>query len=317
MDKKREQHEIKIIIILVILSIVFYGLTFGIKAIKSHQSDDIQEYIDRATMTESSTKVEVTDDIEPFTLEKIDNKWQCLEDDEFYVSTLSITMMRTVLKYFTPERVILDAGDRWSEFGLDHPHRVMTLTSGEKCNTYLIGDYNPVLGEYYMAMEGDDAVYLMSKEDMESFDLPLLGYANDPAASQLQGDDIAHIRVRSASDKYDISVDGKTYTVNTGLETFTASQYDAMNILTTFSSNTYTCAAHNVSGDGFKKYGLDDPEAVVTFTDLDGKDYELRVSVGEDGGYYMNENGSGMIYTLMEDKYEKLFERIKVDSLRG
>ena len=156
MAKKRVQHEIKIIVILAVLSVIFYGLAFGIKAIQSHQSDETQAYIDKATMLKTFQKIQVENSEEPFVLAKKDGTWYCEADDELAISNLRITMMRTVLKYFAPSRVMTDCASNWADFGLDKPQSIITLTSGDKENTYLVGNYNPVLDQYYMALKGDD-----------------------------------------------------------------------------------------------------------------------------------------------------------------
>ena len=317
MAKKRIQHEIKIIIILAILSVVFFGLTFGIKAIQSHQNDETQALIDKATMAKGPKIVEVTDDNGSFTLSKTDGAWSCDVDPELPISTLKITMMRTILKYFEPVRVITDAGDRWAEFGLNHPHRIMTLTSEDEKNTYLIGNYNPVLDEYYMALEGEDAVFMMSRADMNDFDLDILGYVSDPEITGLEAKDLASIKVETKDENYMVEVSGSTYTVNTGIETFVANQYAAPNILTTFSSSAYLCVEHKAGAEELAQYGLDDPEYKVTFTDTEGKTYLMQASAAEDGRYYARENESGVIYRIEERTYTSLVERVKTETLRG
>ena len=318
MAKKREQHEIKIIIILAILSVIIFGLTFGIRAIQAHQQDATQVYIDNATMTQAPYSLEVTDDTEPFTLTKTDKTWSCENDPEIRVSSLRITMMRTVLKYFQPVRIITDAEDRWSEFGLDHPQRVMTLTSDEKKNTYLIGDYNPILDEYYMVLEGqDDVVFLMSSEDMKDFNLALLGYVNQPEAADLESKDLRAIRVKTPEESFDIDMSSGNYKVDTGSETFEAGQYLVLNILSTFTSNTYRCVGHQVTDAELAQYDLADPEYTVTFTDKDGKEYLMDVSAADDGKYYARENRNGVVYQIEPRTYENLIERTRTETLKG
>ncbi len=317
MAKKRVQHEIRIIILLAILSVVFFGLTFGIKAIQSHKTDETQILIDNATMLAAPHTVEVVDPIEPFTLKKTDRVWSCENDPEINVSSLKITMMRTVMKYFQPIRVIEDAKDKWSEFGLDHPQRVVRLISDEKTNTYLVGDYNPILDEYYLALDGDDTVFLMSSSDMKDFNLSLLGYVKEPDAAELEAKDLAAIKVETKEVSYNITNNGGKFVVDTGVETFDAGQYVTLNILTTFTSNAYLCVAHKATPEVLKACGLDDPEYKVTFTDIEGNSYCLSASVGEDGKYYARENEKGIIYRIEERSYNNLVERVKLDTLRG
>ena len=317
MAKKRVQHEIKIIVILAVLSVIFYGLTFGIKALESHQSDETQAYIDKATMLNTFQKIVVENGEEPYALEKKEGTWYCKADDELTISNLRITMMRTVLKYFAPSRVITDGSSNWAEFGLDKPQSIITLTSNDKENTYLVGNYNPVLNQYYMALKGEDAVFMVEAKDMEDLNQTLLGLVHEPDVVSLKSENVALIKVSSSDDNYTIEVEGGKYMVKTGLETFEANPYAASSILTTFTSNAYSCVAHQIEEKDLEAYGLDKPEIKVTFTDTKGEDRIMSIGTAEDGKHYIRQNDSRIIYRFEERSYTGLLSRKQLQALKG
>lgn len=317
MAKKRVQHEIKIIVILAVLSVIFFGLAFGIKAIQSHQSDETQAYIDKATMLKTFQKIQVENSEEPFVLAKKEGTWYCEADDELAISNLRITMMRTVLKYFKPSRVITDCSANWADFGLDKPQSIITLASADKENTYLVGNYNPVLDQYYMALKGDDVVFMVEAKDMEDLNQTLLGLAHEPDVVSLKSENLAAIKVSSSDDNYTIEAENGKYMVKTGLETFEANQYSATSLLTTFTSNSYRCVAHQIEEKDLGEYALDKPEIKVTFTDKEGKDHIMSIGTTEDGKHYVRQNDSRIIYSFEERSYTGLLSRKQLQALKG
>ena len=63
----------------------------------------------------------------------------------------------------------LDSYDSLSDYGFDKPQNTITVTVGDKTTTFYIGDYNDMVSEYYLKMEGDDAVYLVDSTLKDTF----------------------------------------------------------------------------------------------------------------------------------------------------
>ncbi len=59
--------------------------------------------------------------------------------------------------------------DDLSDYGLDSPQNSITVTCGETSKTFAIGDYNEMLAEYYLKVDGDDSVYLVDSTLMNAF----------------------------------------------------------------------------------------------------------------------------------------------------
>ena len=61
------------------------------------------------------------------------------------------------LQRFTKE----NAGEL-SEYGFDKPGNIITFTTAEGTKTLTIGMENPVTGQYYVKIDGEDTLYLVS-----------------------------------------------------------------------------------------------------------------------------------------------------------
>ena len=72
------------------------------------------------------------------------------------------------LKKVEAEEALTDYDDL-SDYGLDSPQNSITVTCGETSKTFAIGDYNEMLAEYYLKVDGDDSVYLVDSTLMNAF----------------------------------------------------------------------------------------------------------------------------------------------------
>ena len=59
--------------------------------------------------------------------------------------------------------------DDLSDYGLDSPQNSITVTCGETSKTFAIGDYNEMLAEYYLKVDGDDSVSLVDSTLLNAF----------------------------------------------------------------------------------------------------------------------------------------------------
>ena len=140
MANKRIKHEMKMIAVLAILSVVFFALTFGIKTAEKSKTDVEKEYIDQATMADLPVVMEITSGDESFTLVRENSTWHIDGKDDVPVSDLKVTETRTVAKYFAPGRVLTEQGENLGKFGLTSPQAKVKMKAQNSEITYLIGD---------------------------------------------------------------------------------------------------------------------------------------------------------------------------------
>ena len=318
MAKKRIQHEIRLIIILAVLSAIFFGLAFGIRAMESHKEDENSKYTEMAVMTELPGRVEVTDSIEHFILESEKGSWYYTENRDIPISDFKVTETRTAAKYFSPGRIITDCRDKWQDFGLEDPQCITRLRAENEDITYLIGNFNPVTNEYYVAVEGSDIVYMIAKRDGESLSKNIFEYVDYPEITNAVFSNIQGIRVETGEGTYNINLENGRYMVSTPEEAFEIDQSKVMAIFNCFTtSGDYSCVEYDAGETVLREYGLDEPAVKVFFTEGDnGAEYDMFVGCGSDGGYYICGNAKNIIYSFEESAFGTLMDDIKVSNLR-
>lgn len=318
MAKKRIQHETRLIIILAVLSVIFLGLFFGIKSAENHKNDEDKAYIDMAVMEDFPSSIEVTNKDMPFTLQSEKSEWHFLGKEEIPVDDLKVTGTRSVIKYFTAGRILKDAKDHWADFGLSNPQCKLKVTAGDKTNTYLIGDFNPVTGEYYAALEGGDVVYMIPKADGESLSMTLLDYVADPAITGAEFNRITGMRIEAGDTVYNVDVEGGRYMVRTQEEGFETSQAGVMSIFNCFTARDYNCVDIDADEAELKAYGLDSPEITVMIKEgNEAAEYDMYVGKGTDGIFYITSGDRSIVYAFDSDIAEALKENIKIANLKG
>ena len=314
MAKQRIQREIRLIIILAVLSAVFFGLTFGIRAANGHKEDATQQLIDQANMAELPNRVEVTDSMEHFTLVSEKGEWYLDDDRDVPIDGLQVTDTRSVSKYFSPGRVLTDQKENLAAFGLTDPQSTVTLSNEDNSITYLVGNYNPVTNEYYVALNDSDTVYMIPRKDGESLKKTVLDYVASPDIVDATFSDISVIMAKSPETAYIIAKDGDRYLVQTVSGTYEIDQAKVMEIFNCFTfSVDYRCADYNCTEEGLKAYGLDDPTVLARFRMAsDGSELGLRVSKGPDGVHYITDDEGKIVYSISDEDYSEITEKIQI-----
>ena len=314
MAKQRIQREIRLIIILAVLSVIFFGLTFGIRSMASHKEDATQRFIDQATMAELPDHVEVTNGMEHFVLVSEKGEWYLENDRDVPIDGLQVTDTRSVSKYFSPGRVLTDQKENMAEFGLTDPQATVTLSNASDSITYLIGDFNPVTNEYYVSLKDSDTVYMIPKKDGISLKKTSPDYVASPGITEASFSDINVIMAKSPDMAYIIAADGERYFVQTADGIYEIDQAKAMEIFNCFTYSTdYRCVDYECTEEGLTKYGLDDPTVLVRFRMAsDGSEVGLRVAEGTDGVHYITDDAGKIVYSISDDDYSNLTEKIKI-----
>ena len=153
MAEQRIRQEIKIMMVLAVLALVVYGIFIGITLMQKGEAETEQFYYDQLLLPDSPDVIRVEHGSDCYELKRNGTQWICTEDPELPISRVGITFMSATLKEMIPERIIADGSSCFSEFGLDQPSTVITLGVGDMEKVYRIGDYNPVLGEFYLSVD--------------------------------------------------------------------------------------------------------------------------------------------------------------------
>ncbi|MGN0266710.1 MAG: DUF4340 domain-containing protein [Lachnospiraceae bacterium] len=200
---------------------------------------------------------------------KGDDGWLYDEDEAFPVSEEKIT---EILAHFESFGVsfIIENVDNYSQYGLDTPECVISLTTSDQSYELKLGDFSKMDEQRYVDI-GDGNVYLVTEDPMDYLETELSSMIlNDETADfetveniQFTGSENYTITYKEEStdtyseeDTYFTEKDGKTVP----LDTDTVSEY--LDTISSLSLNTFV--TYNATQAELESYGLDEPELSVT-----------------------------------------------------
>ncbi|MDO4332149.1 MAG: DUF4340 domain-containing protein [Eubacteriales bacterium] len=157
-------------IILAVICIVCIGGYFGLKNAEFSQDEETTETTVTGFSKDDATELTVTGDHELHFVKEND-VWteQSLPGEN--ITQSSINYLLTLIDNITTSETVIEAPDNLSEYGLEEPYRTIsaTLSDGSVITIYA-GNESSLLSKYYIRVEGDDNVYLVSSYIVTEFD---------------------------------------------------------------------------------------------------------------------------------------------------
>ena len=257
------------------------------------------------------------------------DSWTYDGDDQFPVNTTRMDSLAGTVKKLPAVRR-LEGGDDLAAYGLDTPLRRVTVSADDgKTVTILIGDKTDG-GNYYAVIDGQNVPCLISSS---LFDETAYGLEDMMALEEFPavvGTDIQSITIEKngVSEHYvkkKLAEETSPQSGSAESEDGTIAWYrgsddtednklpdnSALNVLADSLSGLVvkSCANYKVTDEELAGYGLDHPQAVLSYTyEKDGEDKTFSLSVGnpvEDGTTY---------YTRTEDsKYVNEIDKTALD----
>lgn len=197
-----------------------------------------------------------------------DGTWMYDEDNSFPLNQELITAMSTSFYGLNANRKI-DQVDELSEYGLDIPKMVITITcSDDSVSTVYIGAENSATGDYYALLDDNtEVVYTLSSNVYTTFNYKLNDLADTDDFPVITSDNINQITVKSSSDNYQLSENedsstGWYLTVNDENQ-MDAESEASTTVRTNVAALTFAGLAEYRCAD-LSEYGLDNPQAIIT-----------------------------------------------------
>lgn len=166
MNKQKKQF-VGLIVVLVVLVMAYFALT---KINKNEQNNsETEESIE--VLTVDTSQVEslsfIIDDENYIFHKDSDYNWICENDKTADIDEDAINSLISALESVTAKEEVEDTTYE-DDFGFDSPGNVITVgTSGEN-HTLTIGNYNELLSEYYLKVDGEK-VYLIDSSLVTAF----------------------------------------------------------------------------------------------------------------------------------------------------
>ncbi|MCI8634406.1 MAG: DUF4340 domain-containing protein [Eubacterium sp.] len=160
------QKQAKQMIVAVILLIVFGAAYGGMHIYNQKQAEKESEREEAEKITVVGIKQE---DITAFsyqngedTLEfvKEEDTWITKNAEEMSLDQSAVKSLIGEIASLEAEEVVEGVGD-FSEYGLDSPENVITVTTADGTDTFEIGMENTVTGQYYLQKNEEDILYLI------------------------------------------------------------------------------------------------------------------------------------------------------------
>lgn len=166
MNKQKKQFA-GLIVVLIVLVIAYFALT---KINENEQNNsETEENIEVLTVDTSQVEsLSFIIDGENYLFHKdSDSNWICENDTTAYIDEDAINSLISALESVTAKEEVEDTTYE-DDFGFDSPGNVITVgTSGEN-HTLTIGNYNELLSEYYLKVDGEK-VYLIDSSLVTAF----------------------------------------------------------------------------------------------------------------------------------------------------
>ena len=249
---------------------------------------------------------------------KQDGVWYYSGDPKFPVKQSLVDTLVEDCASLAAERA-LDGGDELSYYGLDQSANSVTLTSGDgTITTVLIGN-SLEDGSYYARKDGDTQAYTISAALPGHLDKDLYDYIQLEEFPAIAGADIREITVTKGETEYHI--EKKTmdeegniawYKDSSQLEENKMESNSPGNALADSLSGLYVqdCAAYHVKEEELADYGLDQPNAVISYTyEENGEMKELTLQVGsldvDESYYFTRQVGSDAVNMIGKSVLDK------------
>ena len=255
---------------------------------------------------------------ETVNLVKKDGTWYDAEDESFPLNQKFLETMVNKTARLKAQRYVGSGDKAFSQYGLENPSNVITVTTTDKAVKILLGDTNSATGDCYIAVEGAGKVYTVDATFPTLFSNSLTAMAVRESLPEMKLEGIRFVQVENNGEivsftkgENDIWAMADGAEADSGLVTeligkIMKIRYEAM-------------VVYRPESGKMAEYGLDKPQAriAVDYTDTDGnaKNYELFISkngpVGEDAdkaARYVYSRDGQAIYIIRESNLDSFFQ---------
>jgi len=174
MSEKRRKYELKLILILSALTVLFIVLTLIGGKVFAEKTDPALDY---STINHEGVvkHVSYSGVYGEYNLSYKDTKWYCDEDPALEMDSSEIGIVTMTLKTAEPSRVLSGVADQYEKWGLSEGKAdKITITIDGENYTYYIGAYNSVTKCFFMRCDNEpDKAYMLSKVRASMADQPL------------------------------------------------------------------------------------------------------------------------------------------------
>ena len=312
----RKEQKRNLIVTFIIAAVLLAVYVFLVQAEKKQSGND--NTVVYTMEADAVTALSYKSGDENVSLVKKDGTWYDAEDESFPLNQKFLETMVNKTAQLKAQRYVGNGDKAFSQYGLENPSNVITVTTADKEVKILLGDTNGATGDCYMAVEGAGKVYTVDATFQTLFSNGLTAMAARESLPEMKLEGIMSVQVENNGESIafekqenDVWVMADGAEADSGLVTeligkIMKLRYEAM-------------VVYRPEKGKLAEYGLDKPQAriAVTYKDADGneKTYELLVSsqgpLGEGADkatrYVCAQDGQA-IYTMRESNLDSFFQ---------
>lgn len=169
--KKQKKQLITMVVFLGFLIISYFALGAYNDA-QANKEDEQQETIVVTDFNEENVVAfSYTYEEESNSFTKTDDVWSYDADATFDVDESIVEDMLSDVAYLTAQDYF-DAYESIDNYGLDAPQMTVSMTFADGSTVKLmLGDYNDIVGTYYLMLEGDSNLYVVDSTLLDTFEV--------------------------------------------------------------------------------------------------------------------------------------------------
>ncbi|KIR03328.1 hypothetical protein P261_02143 [Lachnospiraceae bacterium TWA4] len=262
-----------------------------------------------------------TDKSQVLDFENKDNTWTYKKDSKFPVNQSNVSTMVSTLSSLVGKREVESNLDKMSDYGLDKPSRVITLTnsSNQKVTLYF-GNVNNITGDYYLYTDKEHKIYSTESANYTAFDSHLMDLIAIDSAPSIDSSLIKTITMKksdgtwiatfkeSGDSKLDYTGELTWFLTNPSKVQSGMDSQAADELISHFTDFTVeSCVAYGVTKAQLKNYGLDHPRMTIQVAYDTTKKFDIFIgSKTPEGSYYVKWKGSNQVCVLNKDTVDYL-----------
>lgn len=178
--------------------------------------------------------------------------WKCLEHDKYPLDEAKMNDMAAILGKMTATRRLVKNADNMELFGLNNPIATVSFASATGLSaTLTIGMQNTTTTDYYVHLNGVDAIFMMASSYVDYFLTDLISNVIVPEFPE-----IAAAEVKKAV----YEAEGISFSA-TRLISNNSAHAGLMNAI----NSMYVSSVVDPYTEDLAQYGLDDPDIVASF----------------------------------------------------
>lgn len=294
----------KLLIMLGLLTVLIVGAVIQKQFFPSEREEGLTD--PGSSVTKYATNDIVAENVKAFSFSKGDvSLFFVKEGDAFKLegentpniySEKVLEIIKAVAGISASNRVESVDEESLTLYGLDSPSVSFTVRDSEKTKTYIFGDYNKTVKEYYFCEKGANTVFTVPSSAFEAFDVTLEDVIVHDTLEKVEADSINSFTFENASGKTEIikiktptdeNDEGYNFSaeivVNGKRSDYSYSDfYNIAEEIAAWNINEFVTADNNKASE----YGFDSP-SVLTITYTERQELEVE---GAGGGYIDKES---------------------------